>query len=471
MSVLADYKLLWKAAYVQRNHPAVVPLMKLLAGLVALIGVCVGVIQHEWTIAVRIGLGIPMLLMLLVWTMVVTPVLALMNTPANARLVPRLRRRMVEMTAAGWVLAAAFCLLTPFWPATPVIVLWVMSMAGGRSGSRIASAMVVVAALWSPIVNSLPEPVITFATSVPGTFVFCVMVALFGAWTIRTVLPHGGDKHFSQRKRQVEIIERFQSMGRKHAPAGRERRANLYGWALRRAIKGRHPGSLMLLGLGPNTHWTAMLPICGMILVAGFGAHLLFGFSGGEESSVGGWVLLLTLVTIVQLGFFSYWKGLMAKARNEAALLLIAPLYPGARNWKSSVGGVLVRNALALCSMVTLTTVLLALLDGARIDELISLAALSCTLVMPGIAWMLRNYSRDYISKQLSLFGLLIRVFPAALILLAGLVGMLGLQMKIGALAWVLLAAASNVIGALAAAYYWRVAMAAPAGFPEQRIA
>jgi hypothetical protein len=115
-----------------------------------------------------------------------------------------------------------------------------------------------------------------------------------------------------------------------------------------------------------------------------------------------------------------------------------------------------------------LTTIVIALIDGASGDELISLASLASTLVMPGIAWMLRDQSRKREELTLSLFGFLFWVAPAVI---AGLIAMLGLQMAIGSLAWVLLAAASNVIGALAALYYWRAMVAAPAAFPAHCIA
>jgi hypothetical protein len=468
MNALGDYKLLWNAALAQWKRPSFVRSLKILAALLAIVGLGIGVVRQDWIIAARVGLGIPMLLLQLIWAIIVTPGLAMMNTPSNARLVPRMRQRMVEMTAGGWLFAGICCLLTPFWFATPLVVLWVISMSGGRSGSRIASFMVVVAAMWGTIVKNLPPPVLAFVESAPGTAVLCVLVAAYGAWTIRAVLPNGGDKHFIRRKRQVEIIERFQSMGRKQTNADRKSVFSPYGFALRHAIKSRKASSLMLHGLGPAAHWSAMLPFCAVILVAGIGVHFLFGAARPEESSVAGWVLLLTLVVIVQGAFFSKWKSLVATARNEAALLRLVPLYANAGKWNRSFGAALVRNALAFSALSTLTTIVIALIDGASGDELISLASLASTLVMPGIAWMLRDQSRKREELTLSLFGFLFWVAPAVI---AGLIAMLGLQMAIGSLAWVLLAAASNVIGALAALYYWRAMVAAPAAFPAHCIA
>jgi hypothetical protein len=471
MSALDDYKLLWNAALVQWQRMWFVRSLCVLAGLLAFIGVGIGAASDDWVIALRVGVGVPMLLLQLIWAIIVIPGLAMMNTPANARLVPRIRRRMVELTVGGWIAAGVCCLLTPIWFATPLVVLWVMSMSGGRSGSRTASVMVVIAAMWGTIIHNLPPPVVEFAESAPGTAVFCALVAAYGAWMIRAVLPNGGDRHFSQRKRQTEVIKRFQSMGRKQPGPDRQRIFSPYGFVLQRAIKVRKASTLILLGLGQGTHWTGALSFCAVILVAGAGAHLLFGAPRHGESSAAGWVLLLTVVLIVQGAFFGSWKALVASARNEAALLKLVPLCANARTWNRSFGAALVRNALAYSALAILTTIAIALFDGVSADELLSLCAVASIIVMPGVAWMLRDQSRESEERTLSTVDLLIRVLPATFVAMAGLVAMLGLQAKIGALAWVLLAAASNTIGALAALYYWREMMAAPAGFPARPIA
>jgi hypothetical protein len=372
---------------------------------------------------------------------------------------------MVELTAAGWLLSGAFGLLTPFWQATPLIVLWVMSMSGARAGNRVGTVLVIFAAMSGSVLDRLPASAREFCMSAPGILIFCLLVAAYGAWSIRTVLPNGGDRHFAKRKRQVEIIERLQSMGRKPSKADGKPIANPYTFVLRRAINARQSSSLMLLGFGPGAHWTAMLPLCAMILVGGFGLHLLFGLKGSADSSVAGWILLLVFMVIVQVAYFGGWKRLIATGRNEAALLRLAPGLPNGRTWNRSFGAALVRNGLAVSMLTVLTTVALALLDGAGQFELISLTALSATLVMPGIAWMLRDYSRDHKQRPVSSFGKLVRVVPAALALLVGLVAMLGLQISIGAMAWVLLAAASNVLGALTALWRWRTMISAPPAF------
>jgi hypothetical protein len=421
---------------VQWRGSALVRLVKVLNVLLMLVGLGFGLMRHDWMVAMRVGVGIPLLLLMLVWTMVVTPALALMNTPANARLVPRMRKRMVELTAAGWLLSGAFGLLTPFWQATPLIVLWVMSMSGARAGNRVGTVLVIFAAMSGSVLDRLPASAREFCMSAPGILIFCLLVAAYGAWSIRTVLPNGGDRHFAKRKRQVEIIERLQSMGRKPSKADGKPIANPYTFVLRRAINARQSSSLMLLGFGPGAHWTAMLPLCAMILVGGFGLHPLFGLKGSADSSVAGWILLR-----------------------------LAPGLPNGRKWNRSFGAALVRNGLAVSMLTVLTTVALALLDGAGQFELISLTALSATLVMPGIAWMLRDYSREHKQRPVSSFGKLVRVVPAALALLVGLVAMLGLQISIGAMAWVLLAAASNVLGALTALWRWRTMISAPPAF------
>jgi hypothetical protein len=237
---------------------------------------------------------------------------------------------------------------------------------------------------------------------------------------------------------------------------------------LRRAISARKPGALMMLGLGPSAHWTSRLPLCAMILVFGVGLRVLLVLANdSSDASFGmaGWVLMLTLVVIFQLGFFGQWKGVIAAAGNELAVIKLAALRPDARKWNRSFAKALVANELAFCGMLAATTILLALLNGADRDMLISMAALSTTLVMPGIAWVLRDYSVEHEWRS-SARGLLLAV-PAAVVALAGLVAMLGLQIAIGAWAWVLLSAASNLIGALVAAWRWKkMAIVAPGAVP-----
>jgi hypothetical protein len=294
-------------------------------------------------------------------------------------------------------------------------------------------------------------------------------VVLYGAWVIGRIFPAGGDRHYGQRKHQTEAIERLQSMGRQRPQAVPRRTASLYGFALRRDIASRDPARLMLHAIGPSSQWNLLVPFWSMLLLVGVGARLLLQRVGVLDANgplpLVAWVFLLTVVLAVEAGSFRYWKALIEKSTKEQALLRLAGRSPSSCDWNRTFARTLVRQVLSSAGITAAIVVALGLLTCVQRDGLICLASLATALVMPGVAGVLLDYSRE--QPSWSAPQSLLRLAIAFVAIVAAIV----LQFAIGPLAWILLTATSNVIGALVAARRWRMMLAAPVAFPAGRFA
>lgn len=469
MSALSDYRLLWNAAYVQRRPSRALDWSFVLAGVCSLVGAGAAFVRQDWLLGVRVGVAICVIVLQLLWTVHLAPGFELMNTPVNARLVPRMRRRMVEMTAAGWLVTGLCATLFPIWQVAPAVVLYMISIALGRSGNQFAGFLVIATAMSGTLLRELPPAVLAFLMSAQGFVCASVVVALFGAWAIRQMLPAGGDRHFSQRKAKVEAIERLESMGRKTADSAPKRMSSLYGFALRQAIRSRRPLRLMLHVLGPTAMVLVMLPTWIVLVLLGVGTHLLmqkYGVIGKDESwPMFAWACFLMITWVLQLAAITGWRTLMNGARTEQGLLRLAARSPSSGEWNRTLAAALAGQVASGVGMGAAAVLVLGLLTGLDRDGMFCAVSLASMLLMPGIASVLLDYSREQQVWSLPQ-GLL--AFALAVVVLAL---HLALVPSVGALSWVLLTAYSNVLGALLAAYRWKKMQAAPVAFPTGRFA
>ncbi|MGZ5200901.1 MAG: hypothetical protein ACXWC4_14110 [Telluria sp.] len=467
MSALNDYRLLWRAALLQRGARRLLILLGILAACIAIAGVGAGFVQHSLPLGLRIGAGIPLVCLLVAWHLILVPGMVRMNTPDNACLVPRMRRRMVELAVAGWVVAGMAGLLMPSWHAAPLVVLWVIAMSLGRTGNQASTIAIVFAALGPTLLNRLPPPVVAIFLTLPGFLCACVLAVLVGAWSIRIVLPAGGDLHFNQRKQMADITARTKSMEQGVPHQRSQLNTGLYGMTLRQAIRSGQPRRLMLHALGPGAQWIIYLPGFGLAVMGGLGIYFALLYFGGAAPRIplAGWVLFVTVLLVFQLAGFQKWRTLIATHRKEEALLRLAARSPAADNWNRHLAAGLVGQIMAGACASMCTVVALGLLTGVERDQLVCLASLSTVLVMPGIASVLLDYSREH--EQWALRHLVLCVLVAVPTLVSAVV----LQERAGAWAWVLLSLCTNGIGALVAARRWIAMLAAPPAFPASRFA
>ncbi len=460
MSALDDYKLLCRAAFLQRQNARILLWMVGIAIALAFLGTSAAFVYRQGWSGLLVGAGVALAVLEASFILHLVPGFVLMNTPANARLVPRMRRRMVELMVSGWIVAGLGALLLPVWYMAPIVVLYAMCFTAARGGSMAATYLVGFSGM--PM-SWVWAPVKAFLTTAPGFAAACLALALFGILVLRRVLPDGGDAHFGMRAQRVDAIARI-SMGSRDVNAAGWQRGNLYGNLLLQAIRSGRPGGLLMAGLGPASHWVAGLPMCVVLFIFGIILHLVLP----TERAVVAWVFALSLAWITQLAFCGSLVRLFADGRKEGGLLRLAAICPSSQELNRTMGKEMVRSVLALCGVTLAVTGAVALLDGANLEELVSMVAIASVPVVPGIAWILRDYSSE--RRTLSaLFGYVV-LLPAAFIAILVLVALLGLQMAYGAWAWVLLAACSNGVGAIVALRRWNTMMAAPPVFPAYRM-
>jgi hypothetical protein len=465
MSVLNDYRAIWGAALMRRSTRWI---RMALGGIGLLVPVLllVGAVFHTpWQKVWFFAVAAPGALLLLIWVFVFVPGAALMNTPANARLVPRMHRRLVEMIVGVWAIVFAVALFSPQWQVAPVVVAWVIGMSIARSGRPIGGLFGALAGATPLLSQMAPAGVADFMRTAPGFALACVVVVLLALYAISAILPNGGERHIGQRKGQTETIQKFESMGRSGTPAVGKSGRSLYLSVLRRATSAGEPARLLFHSLGPRSHWTSVLPGLALMLAIGIAASLVVPHvvAINRMASVGVWMLLLVLL-LVFVGYVDQARQL-GSTRSEQSLVRLAARSPGSGMFNHQLAGQLMRSVLFCWLSVSGAILALALLAGEGAMQLLILATLCSLLFFPGMAWVLRDYARADGNSSF-IFSIL------AMLVLTPLSGAAyALQDVLPAIAWIGLALAGNAIAAVAVVRRWENMVAAPVAFPSGRLA
>lgn len=468
MSALADYRLLIDAAMVQRR-PRAVSAVLAIAGLLAPVCVLFAVVfavmhPHRWGKVLWGSMVIPAGLLLLLWLFVFVPGAALMNTPANAHLVPRMRRRLAELIVTVWLLVFVVTLVGLGPEGALLVTLWVIAMSMGRSGSPSGIAVGMVALCWGLVGKLVPGAVIEFFTTAPGYAALALLVVLLGASALSMVLPHAGDRHLAQRKRQAESIGRMESADlSKPDPASNPARGG-YARVLARACRVGTPRILLPHALGPAAHWTSMLPAYAGVLAVGlvFGFFQPFGGNDGQPGSLqsSAWIFVAGL-PLVHMAFIDQCKRRLGTAKYEQALVRLAARSPASGGLNRALAIELCRNVLFSWALSTVAAVVLALMMGVG-ERLVLIAGALCMLgCAPSIAWVLDDYSREQPSRGRVILAVSVQMTATGLAL--------AFSNRIGAGAWLGIAVVVNAAGGWLAHKRWQEMVAAPIAFPAQR--
>ena len=105
-AALQDYRAIWRAAILVRDRSALRTLY-LVAGAVGACGAILVVLGDLSVLkTLRFMTAIAFMALALIWTFLFMPGAIRLNSPINAWLLPRQRRRLLEMTAAYWLVAS-----------------------------------------------------------------------------------------------------------------------------------------------------------------------------------------------------------------------------------------------------------------------------------------------------------------------------------------------------------------------------
>lgn len=397
-SRMQDYRMLWRAAVTHANPR--------LSGIVrwGLAFIMVVFVAVQTAIdGPRAGLATLWCaasgFLLLNWAWRFMPGAVKLATPANAWLVPQMRRRLVELSCLVCFVGVAGIASAPYTDAGNLgpglfwVVLFIMGVglaaAGHPAGSPVVTALCCTGALaeWLPetLSATLSHPVVV-VLSLP-VYAAVIVVA------VRAMFPQGGERHWAMMARRLRWVA---ATGKPDPLVGQmagKGTMSAYGAILRRDSERRDGRRLVLHALGPTHHLAETVAVLAVLAAVVFFLGILTGWRGDREAHAGiGWLfacmlLVVPLMHSVRLGQLA--PGLA----TEQGLVRLAPAMPASpAAFNVRLGRSLLLQALTAWGMAAGAALLLAALGGAGPEALLRVASLAC-MVLPVVAVPLRDHA------------------------------------------------------------------------------
>ena len=476
-AVMKDYYLLWRMALSIRHPRAHVFFLCATAiaslGLGVLIQLKEDDLLHTAILSLQVALGFLLVGALFYFV----PGAVKLNTPATARLVPRMRRRLMGLTILAWVVATGTVALMAMWgnetqaEAALVflgtgsgIAMYGLSQSGHRAAGLGQFALFGVIFFNSSVSPRLLEPL----THGSGFAVATLLMLALGAFVLQAMFMNGGERHVAACAARTLQAERLSATGQ-----FRERKARGFGAALYRRLLARdcrRRDSERLLGhlLGAASHWVhraiMLASLVAIVACVLLGVHLFASADTQRMTADIGWLFAAALLLVP---FFDSERrnARLKDTAVEQALFRLAPPLPGtAAAFNRTVSLALLRGTLLEWAMLAATVLLLTAMTGTSASR-IFMQACFCCLTLPLAGANLRDHAR---SAGLSGWRLLL-----------GMAGSLGLSAIVAvALHWALgmplapgAALASIVIAVVVVARGLARDRTAPFAFPVGRLA
>lgn len=465
---LRDYALIWSAATASRDvrtkwtFALIALTLPLIVGL--LVWARTGDLAETLGYAARVPVGVYLFAALTFYV----PGAIRLNSPANARLVPRMRRRLVELTVFVWAAGtAAMTLLAWDMPVpAPLIAMatfvWLAGLGLGSAGFQIGTLMQMAVPIAVMTRQSVPD--VLFEQPVAAGI--ALLLLALGARTIELMFPNGGDRHWERRQAQLRVIERASPEGMMRQASRMRLGGALYAAALRRNSTALRAPALVLPVLGPAMHWTQRyLPLLALTALA-LAVVTLMKLFGSTAGFAGGWVIgMCQAMLFAQLFTYEQRSQRLADTRTEQSLLRMAAAMPAdARPFNRQLNASLLRMAaLDWAAVVACLLAVSAFADAP--GAMLLLQAQICCLTLPLLAANVRDHARTSGSRLLHLVGALLATLAVSL-------GTGALLQKLAGTPVMPVAAGVSIVLAVAiAAWRWRKALAAPHAFPAGRFA
>lgn len=481
MGALRDYRAILRVTMVRRADRVIkgMALVGLLntVGIVLVSGILIARHKMDLVLGLRMLGGLASVWLMLAWCAVFVPRAIMLHSALNARLIPRQRRRLMGLAAAGWLLNTGLLTLAlGTWAAFPLVGTSVLGIALILAGNMAGLLPVVLAGNW-PLASMvlLPSSTVAALTSTSGLLAASAAMLAGAAYCMRWMFPPGGERNLDRRARQIERMQRVRNGGNwaQNLESGTMSGASvlrLYAFALRRdcgdPTQGRtkpDPGKMLMHAFGPGAHWSYWVGSVGIILAIAAVAHVIIGWRGGASGfgyiiagSMGGMVSMIVMST-TQL------TQAMNRTTGEQALLRLTPLAgaPGLLNRRLATQ--ILRYMLLVWAMLTAAILLANFMIGGSAGLLL-LAGLSCLAGQVALTGVLGDHARENgrTLGRLLLAGLL-ALFEAGVAFGAALLT----RTPFGI--WMI--AIAVVVTALQLHHGWRRMLAAPPAFPARRLA
>jgi hypothetical protein len=402
-ALFKDFWLVWRMALSTR-HPRA---SAIVLGLTTIGTVLVGALAQmkEEDLALTAGLMLRVALGGLMggWMLYFVPGAVKLNSPFTARLVPRLRRRLIALTMLVWVAAVGTATLMSLDTrlSSALVFLgtgtWLAAYGLGQSGHRVGAW--VQFAAWMLIVfnKSLPPGLIDQVEGGTGLVVATLLMLAFCAFALQAMYMDGGERHYAAREAQKLQIERLTADGQFKERKQNNFGASIYARALRRDCEARDVGSLLGHLLGSSSHWLnrmLTLGIVGAVVAVALVALRLFGSAETNDMITAiGWLFALPLLLMPLFGSELRNVRLKDTAAEQALIRLVPPMPAGAPDFNRKLAATLLRASLLEWGILAGAVLGLGAMTGASAANLFMQACLCC-LTLPLVAANLRDHAR-----------------------------------------------------------------------------
>ena len=477
-AALRDFRMIWRAAAAQRDAPAVRTLVLTLgavgscAAIYLVSGAAMGTLDALQAARLLIGFGT--LALVLVWSFLFVPGSIRMNSPVNAWLLPRQRRRLLQVTTAYWLLATAgIGFGIGHWIAVPATALSVLGLALLCAGNKYVVTLLVLGGNWPWLSRVVLPPAWRDAASgTVAAIVLGVLVIPVAVWALRWLYPARGDAYFARRDDQIRRVGHFDHCGenKQPVPDGAVWNSNLafYLAALRRDARRADPAAMLMHALGPAAHWTAWIGGMVAFLIIGVVGRVVLQWSQAAGAQwFFGWMTdgaPAVLSITIALSTAQYGQQLR-RTPGEQALLRLTPRAGDAALLNRRLATRVLRQALGCWAVLTVVVLGVSLLLDAGPDALLRQFGL-CTLAgQVAMMGLLGDYANGTGGWHLKL-GLRAAALAAVQVLAA-----VGLAWITGTTAWPWLIEISLAVCAVLLRLDWKRMLAAPPAFPAGRMA
>ncbi len=397
-SRMQDYRLLWRAA-ISHSNPFGSAIVRFGLAFVVLAGLAAQWGSKGAGEALVWAWRVLWLAVLAIWSYRFVPGAVQLAAPANAKLVPRARRRLMEMFCLIWLAGVIGLVLPSYADGGPGAMLpWIVALslgsalagAGHRAGVPVMMA-VFFAAMFAESLRPAADAVLIH----PAAQVLAPLLSVgLAALAARLVFPEAGERHWRMVARRARMADMAVNPGMRVDKAPGLRSRHWYAATLRRDSARRDPRRLLMHALG-NTHHVDDLAM-GLVLLSLviFALGTFIGWRVGDEIVGGiGWLFACSLLA-VPFATSLRLSQLVPIRAGEQALVRLAPAMPStAPAFNRQLALALLRNGAMGWVLATAAALAVGAIAGTKQDKLVNLACVCC-LMLPMVAAPLRDYAK-----------------------------------------------------------------------------
>lgn len=392
---------------------------------------------------------------------------ATQNSPANARLVPRLTGHIRCSAVMAWIATMLFML--PYCYAADAGALAFVLLCFGVTGIGLYRAgredgLVVAVAAMLLHVSALNWPPMQLALSRPAVLAAGLTAAIaYGWFGVRAAFPRGGERHWLQLDRQRKAVALDNMTGWDEVMSKDGRRNRIYCFLLRhyaRTAAGRR--KMLLLGLGPGLHpyyygWVLLMAIVLAVLVK----PVLVWLSLPVDNLAGmlGASLIGGLIGIMCSAAMRFSISIRATPGEQAVLMLV-PGMPRRAQLTRALGRRIAAICFAeWCAAAIAVFAILALWDAG--PGAYQVGAILMAVLLLCIGFSLEKYAQK---SEVSIAGIILITLWVTALSIASLI------VQDRPLAWLIVFA--MVLGTALAfvRVRWQAMMLGPVVFPASRL-